>query len=409
MTVDGKVVETVYGPYSAADGKFNYAGLPGGLGPGDHSYAIFATDHMGVPSQQTGVFQVTLPGGTIQPGPEITNVVTGHLQDPSNPYITWSMTDTNGIAWPAMEVDGKIVEPVYGPYNGVNYAYVFGHLEAGTHTYVIHATDANASKCYSGAFTVDKEPMISNVVQAQNVPSNGWTNDANPTFTWRAADLDAISETKLELMSVASGQTLAVGGVVGGDYWGHIWGPYGSKYDANWCARLGPADFLNGGDYHIKISAIDGVGNIAYPYTGDPNEPAFTLNGPMFSNVVTPVSVTSPVITWSLDDWLVGTGIRTNSVFSSITVTVDGTKVWNVSQSPNPYHQPLGTLSTGQHTYVIRAKDDQGITRQCSGTFDLVQAGTAAVFERMGSLDGTEYNTSAKVDWLFDPNELMVA
>jgi hypothetical protein len=57
LTVDGKAVPNVYGPYAATSGV-NYAGVFGTLSSGTHNYTITATDNLGKSSQYPGQFIV---------------------------------------------------------------------------------------------------------------------------------------------------------------------------------------------------------------------------------------------------------------------------------------------------------------------------------------------------------------
>ena len=215
LQVDGVDVATIYGPYAAQFGV-NYAAVVGPFAAGTHSYTIRGTDKAAKPSTSTvtGTFGIAASSNQ---GPAITNVVVS-LTGPQ-PVITWSLGDPDGIGKTSLEIDGKNVTSVYGPY-GSNYAGVFGTLAAGTHTYVIHATDAAgvpASNQYTATFDVadggssNAGPAITNVVVSQSGPQ--------PIITWSLADTDGIASTTLEL----DGKAVTT-----------IYGPYGTKFAANY-------------------------------------------------------------------------------------------------------------------------------------------------------------------------------
>ncbi len=140
LTVDGVVVSKIFGPYAATLGV-NYAGVFGSLPAGSHDYVITATDTLGNASQQTGSFDV------VAAGPIISSIVVVAAKG----LMTWNAQDSDGVASTALTVDGVVVSKIFGPYAatlGVNYAGVFGSLPAGSHDYVITATDTlgNASQ-----------------------------------------------------------------------------------------------------------------------------------------------------------------------------------------------------------------------------------------------------------------------
>ena len=60
LTVDGKTVSPIHGPYTAAAGV-NFSGVFGGLSAGTHNYTITAIDKLGNSSQYTRAFNVTGP------------------------------------------------------------------------------------------------------------------------------------------------------------------------------------------------------------------------------------------------------------------------------------------------------------------------------------------------------------
>ena len=116
---------------------------------GNHTFAIHVTDANATPASAdyTGTFNVPAPTNPVNTGPVISSVVLALTTNP--PVITWSLADTDGIANTSITVDNKTLSTVYGPYGtkySASYAGVLGALAAGTHTYVIHATDAAGAR-----------------------------------------------------------------------------------------------------------------------------------------------------------------------------------------------------------------------------------------------------------------------
>jgi hypothetical protein len=145
LVVDGKSMSQVRGPYTAAAGV-NFSGVFGTLSVGTHNYTITVTDKLGNPSQYTGTFNVT--------GPAIGSVVVVIAQG----RMTWNAQDSDGVKSSTLTVDGKAASKIRGPYSsasGVNFSGTFGTMLAGTHNYVITATDklGNPSQ-YAGTFNV---------------------------------------------------------------------------------------------------------------------------------------------------------------------------------------------------------------------------------------------------------------
>ncbi len=111
---------------------------------------------------RTGSFDV------VAAGPIISSVVVVAAKG----LMTWNAQDADGVASTALTVDGVVVSKIFGPYaapSGVNYAGVFGSLPAGSHDYVITATDTlgNASQ-QTGSFS------ISALTVEASTPPTGW-------------------------------------------------------------------------------------------------------------------------------------------------------------------------------------------------------------------------------------------
>jgi len=150
LTIDTLPAAKINGPYKAASGQ-NYSGVMGSLQAGGHSYVITATDKLGNVSTFSGTFNLT--AAIVGPGPVISGVAVALAKS----KLTWNAADTSGIASVGLTIDGAAVSGIAGPYAakvGFNYSWGFASLAAGTHNYVIRATDklGNASY-YSGSFT----------------------------------------------------------------------------------------------------------------------------------------------------------------------------------------------------------------------------------------------------------------
>ena len=178
LTIDGKAVTPIYGPY----GTYyiaNYAGAIGTLLAGQHSYVITATDAIGGSTTYNGTITVPTISGTVVNLPATV------------PVITWNVSDTNAITSSSITVDSKAVAVVYGPFGtsyNANYAGAIGQLASGSHSYVITATDsAGGSSQFTGTFVVG--PVISGVVVSK----------AQSEITWNTADTVALASLSLVL------------------------------------------------------------------------------------------------------------------------------------------------------------------------------------------------------------------
>jgi hypothetical protein len=145
LSIDGANV-AVCGPYAAASG-YNYSGALGSLANGSHVYVITATDNSGRYSQYNGTFLIANVGPTISQA--AVSVAKG--------TITWNAFDPDGVQTLSLTIDG-VAKKISGPYkaaSGSNYSATFASLRAGTHTYIIRATDtAGNSSQYNGTFVV---------------------------------------------------------------------------------------------------------------------------------------------------------------------------------------------------------------------------------------------------------------
>ena len=291
----------------------------------------------------------------------------------STPVITCRATDTTAaLASVTMTIDGAAIG-VCGPYgtaNDANYAGLLGTPSAGSHTYVITATDANgASNTTNGTFTVagstNGGPTISGIVVAPTA--------STPVITCRATDAAALASVTMTI----DGASITV------------CGPYGTQNDANYAGLLGT---LTPGShtYVIKATDVNGKSNSSTSTFTVPG----AVNGPLISSVVVAASAATPVITYRVTDTV---GI------TSTTITVDGTPLtlfgpYGTKYAAN-YSGLLGTLSAGSHTYLITANDAQGLSNTSTGSFTV--ASQTAVAAALSTTTGD----SATVDWLVDSND----
>ena len=68
----------------------------------------------------------------------------GVLTTSESLFLSFNALDPNGVVGGTLQVDDNNVAPVYGPYtaaSGVNFGVIMGTLSAGTHNYIITATD----------------------------------------------------------------------------------------------------------------------------------------------------------------------------------------------------------------------------------------------------------------------------
>ena len=233
LTVDGANVSKVYGPYTAASGV-NFGADYGTLTAGTHNYVITATDKAGNSSTYNGTFNVAAP---INSGPTIGGVT---IVTASN-VMTWNAQDPDGVASASLTVDGANVSKVYGPYtasSGVNFGADYGTLAAGTHNYVITATDkAGHSSTSIGSFDraapINSGPTIGGVmiVTASNL------------ITWNASDSDGVASSSLKVDGVKVSK---------------IYGPFTASSGVNFSGVYGT---LPAGSHTYEITATDKAGH----------------------------------------------------------------------------------------------------------------------------------------------------
>ena len=222
MSVNGTAVKPINGPY----GGLYYSCQIGTLTAGNHNYLITATDSAGGRSTISGTFNVV--AATVVP-PTIGSIVVaeagatknGTLESNETLKITWAATSTKGIASQTMTVDGHAMTAIKGPYGGLYYSCTIGTLAAGSHTYIIQATDSKGlSSTSSGSFTVAAPvpPTIASVVVAEvgATKSGMFVPDKALKVTWAASSPNGAIAT----------QTMTIDGRVIAP----INGPYGGLY-----------------------------------------------------------------------------------------------------------------------------------------------------------------------------------
>jgi hypothetical protein len=251
LSIDGKALSPIYGPFAAASGV-NYSAHFGGLPTGTHNYTITAINTLGYSSQYTGSFVVI--------GPTIGSVIVAT----SRQLITWNVQDAVGITGSGLSVDGKKVPQIYGPFaaaSGVNYAGHFGGLAAGTHNYTITATDTlgNSSQ-YTGSFVV-AGPTISSVVIVA----------AKGLMTWNVQDAAGVASSAL----VADGKSVS-----------QIYGPFTAASGVNYAGRFG---ILPVGTHNYTITATNTLGNYSQ-YSGQ-----FTVSALLADLSVAPAALAAPL------------------------------------------------------------------------------------------------------------------
>jgi hypothetical protein len=159
MTVDGKTIAPINGPYSGL-----YYSCPiGTWTAGTHNYTIHATDALGVSFSSAGSFIVANPAPPVISAVVVAEAVrsNGILESNEALKITWAASCAAGVGSQTMVVDGKTVAPINGPYSSVYYSCPIGTRAAGSHSYTIRTTDAKgAASMTSGTFTVAAALMV---------------------------------------------------------------------------------------------------------------------------------------------------------------------------------------------------------------------------------------------------------
>ncbi|MFZ1934045.1 MAG: hypothetical protein WCB27_17460 [Thermoguttaceae bacterium] len=319
---------------------------------------------------------VTITTNPVVPsGPTIGSVVFSAAKN----VISWNAADSDGVAGSHLQIDGKNVSQVYGPYqavSGVNYSAAIAALAAGTHTYVITATDkAGHSSSHSGSFDVvaplNVGPTIGSVVFSA----------AKKAISWNAADSDGVASSHLQI----DGKNIA-----------QIYGPYQAASGVNYSASTAA---VAAGDHSYVITATDKTGH------SSTNNGTFTVvaapaTAPTISAVV--VALAKNAITWNVVD--------PNGV-ASVSLLIDNKKASGISgpyaaASGANYYCSLGALPVGNHSYAITVTDRLGHCSTVQGTFHVASSPTVANNAVFAALAASAA-ASAKTDWLYDGSELV--
>ena len=262
-------------------------------------------------------------------------VISGVVVVTAQGLMTWNVQDSDSLANSGLTVDGTAVSMVYGPYSapsGVDFAGVLGTLSAGSHNYIITATDnlGNSSQ-YTGTFSTVANPIPTISMVAVSATQG--------VITWNAADAAGVTCSSLTI----DGAVVTT-----------VYGPYTVAPGLEYAGVYGG---LLAGSHTYAITAADSAGNCSQ------SSGTFIVAGPTISMVA--VSTTQGVITWNAAD---AAGVTCSSL------TIDGAVVTTVygpyTVAPGlEYAGVYGGLLAGSHTYAITAADSAGNCSQSSGTF----------------------------------------
>ncbi len=324
---------------------------------------------------------VTVTPNTTPPvpaGPTIGSVVFSAAKR----VISWNAADSDGVAGSHLQIDGKNVSQVYGPYQaapGVNYSASTAVLAVGHHSYVITASDkAGHSSTFSGSFDVvagtNNGPTIGSVVFAA----------ATRVLTFNAVDADGVAACSVKLDNANVSR---------------IYGPYAAAQGVNYAAVVG---VVAAGHHTYTITVTDKAGRSS-DYSGSFDAVAVTNTGPTISSVV--FAAAKKVLTWNALD---------SDGIASCSVTIDNA---NVSQIYGPYAAAqgvnyaavVGALAVGTHAYSITAVDKAGHSSTLSGTLSVAGPQSSAASEAVWAAVAANATASAKADWLYDGSDLLSA
>ena len=282
--------------------------------------------------------------GTLASGPTIGSVTLG--LDSTTPVITWNVTGSAAIQTSSITIDGGKVSTVYGPYgsgNNVTYAAAVGTLSAGSHTYVITATDVNGAQATPvtatfavGTVTNGLTVSVNPSTFAENAGSSAATGTVTRQGPTTAALAVNLSSSDLTEATVPATVTIPAG-----------------QSSATFAVAAVDDTVLDGTQtVTITASAAGYTSGTASVQVTDNEAAVVTIGG-----IAVDMDSPTPVITWNVT----GTAaIQTSSI------TIDGGKVSTVygpygSGNNVTYAAAVGTLSAGSHTYVITANDVNGV------------------------------------------------
>jgi hypothetical protein len=321
LSVDGKAVTPIYGPYAAGANTWYCGGMVGSLTAGAHTFTIQSANGNGKAAiPYAGSFTVLAPTG-----PTISNVVvidaktnSSALQSGDQTEITWAVNGAASVSNKLLNVDGKAVTTMYGPYAaGANTWYlggVVGPLAAGTHTFSIQSVDGNgkAATPYVGSFTVlgPAGPTISSVVVVDAKTNSGILDLGDPTeITWAVGGAASVGNKSLSV----DGKAVTT-----------MYGPYAAG--ANRWYLGGAVGPLAAGTHTFTIQSVDANGNAATPYTGSFNIVSALLVDASAapSGLAAPLveSQLQPIVAEAERRWAAADGAQVLAAMSGVTVEV---------------------------------------------------------------------------------------
>jgi hypothetical protein len=148
---------------------------------------------------------------TYRTSPIIDRMVVAETNTPKNGVLeadevlklTWATTSKKKLASQAVTIDGRKVTTISGPFSGLYYSCSLGKLGAGSHTYVIKATDsAGIASSVTGTFTVVAVagPVISKVAIAEAVSQNSIVESGESLkMTWSTTSTKGISSQTVSI------------------------------------------------------------------------------------------------------------------------------------------------------------------------------------------------------------------
>ncbi len=222
LSVNGKAVTPIYGPYAAGANTWYFAGVFGPLSA-RHNYSIQSVDGNGkAATPYAGSFTVLGPTG-----PTISSVMVVDAKTNSpildlgdQTEITWAVGGATSVGNESLSVNGKAVTAMYGPYAaGANTWYLgglFGPLAAGTHSFTIQSADGsgNAATPYTGSFNIVSALMVNASAAPSGLAAPLTESQLQPIVAaaeqrWAAADgiqvLAAMSGVTVQIADLPSG------------------------------------------------------------------------------------------------------------------------------------------------------------------------------------------------------------
>jgi hypothetical protein len=318
----------------------------------------------------------------------------GNLTTSESILMTWSAVDPDGVTGATLQVDGKNVTSVYGPYptaSGADFSATLGTLSAGIHSYAIVATDKTSNKtapAYTGTFTVvgPPPPAISGVVVAEAAAPKNGTFESNEKLriTWAATSGNGIASQSVTV----DGKTITA-----------ISGPFSSLYYSCTIGVWAAGSHA----YTIKSTDTKGASSTSSGTFTVVNPPPPTISGVVVAEAAAPKNGTFESneklkITWAATS---GSGIASQSV------TVDGKSITAISGpfSGLYYSCTIGIWAAGSHAYTIKSTDTKGVSSTATGTFTVVNPPPPTIASVVVAEAGTlkngilEANERLRITW----------